>query len=118
VAREPFDATEPPNGDFARYIEKLERQAAAAPVPAAPVAAARPAATTPAKPPLRRRGSAPAAAFPVGRAAWWLIGAGAALILLAVLPDDPMIETPLPGMVLVGAGLALRRHFSGSRQSR
>jgi hypothetical protein len=109
VSRPPFDATEPPNGDFARYIEKLERQAAAAPVPAATTSAA--------PPPPQRRSNAPSAAFLAGRAAWWLIGAGAALILLAVLPDDPMIETPLPGIVLIGAGLAIRKHFAKNRNS-
>jgi len=117
VASDPFDASEPPNGDFARYIEKLEKQAAAAPVQAGPAPAARSAATTAARQPLRRRSNAPSAALPVGRAAWWLVGAGAVLILLAIVPDNPMIETPLPGMVLVGAGLAIRKHFAKNRNS-
>ena len=135
MTRAPFDATEPPNGDFARYIEKLEQQAAAAPAavtqpaPADPLPTAaraggarldwRPAASSPAhgEPPLRRSGSAAAGAFPIGRAAWWLIGAGAVLILLALLPADPIVETPWPGMVLIGAGLALRNHFRKNRKS-
>lgn len=92
MARAPFDATEPPNGDFARYIERLEQQAAAAPAPAGPLSAEHPApsSSTLGKPLLRRRSTATPGAFPITRAAWWLIG----------------------------AGLAIRKHFAKNRKSR
>lgn len=136
----PFDASEPPRGDFVRYVEALNAQSAARDAreraQAAP-AIRQPGPTTlpahhdvrPGEPAgavvSRRAGHAPGthdleamrrmivvrAGERLRRAAGWMLLAGIALILLAVVPDDPFIDTPLPGILLAGAGLAMRRHF-------
>jgi len=145
----PFDASEPPRGDFVRYVEGLNaasaRQAATeaaghasrarqaqaetdVPRPAAASAAetasrallaaaqhrqsgAQSGTQSGAQAPARR----PASWGPpstLGRASVWMIGAGIALVLLAVLSSNSaFVDTFLPGMLLIGAGLAFRRHF-------
>ena len=136
----PFDASEPPRGDFVRFVETLNAQAEARDARERAQAAEANRQPGPATPPARNdpRTGDPAGAVASGRpdpetgpqdleamrrlivaragerlrrAAGWTLLAGIALILLAVVPDDPFIDTPLPGILIAGASLAMRRHF-------
>jgi hypothetical protein len=44
-----------------------------------------------------------------------MILAGIGLLLLAIVPQVPPVASPIPGVVLLGAGLAISRHFRGKR---
>ncbi|MCM5572257.1 hypothetical protein M6I34_17205 [Burkholderiaceae bacterium FT117] len=140
----PLDASEPPGGDFVRYVEQLNaRTAEQAAGPAQPSATARPstterpsttagppatarpagaarasAPTRPApttrageyaRPPARHWPAGPARALALAAGAWWLIGAGIALVLMSVLDGGPAVDTMLPGLLVLGTGLVLRK---------
>lgn len=136
----PFDPSEPPDGDFVRYVEGLDTHAArapkasagqsaqprqgpasnAAPSPAstggddspigAPAAGASPDWPLPQTPSRRPAGWGPTT--PLRRLSAWMIGAGIGLLVAAMLfAGGPLADIYLPGMLLLGAGLALRRHL-------
>lgn len=121
----PFDASEPPHGDFIRYIEALNAIAEARvraeavdfPSPGEPLSPAQaPPAQAASERPVQdleamRQMMLARAGGTLRRAATWMLLAGIALILLAVVPDEPFIDTPLPGILLAGASLALRQRF-------
>ncbi|TXL66232.1 hypothetical protein [Zeimonas arvi] len=96
----PFDPSEPPGGDFARYVEGL----------GAPAADASPDAPLPQAGSRRPVGWGPTT--PLRRLSAWMIGAGIGLLVAALLfAGGPLADIYLPGMLLLGAGLALRRHL-------
>lgn len=118
----PLDPSEPPGGDFVRYVEGLNTASAAQAAEQAAGHASRaraaqadtegPATQPSAAQPSARRPAAWGPPSTLGRAAAWMIGAGIALVLLAVLSSgSAFIDTFLPGMLLIGAGLAFRKHF-------
>ncbi len=136
----PLDPSEPPGGDFVRYVEGLNAPSAArapeagAEQPArarqasANGAAAAPAMTggggstidapgadeSPGWPAARTVSRRPAGWGPLTalrRLSAWMIGAGIGLLVAALLfAGGPLADVYLPGMLLLGAGLAIRRH--------
>ena len=138
----PFDPSEPPGGDFVRYVEGLDgastartpeagagqparaRQAlardpaAAPPAPNGDVDSAVDASGTDGPPDWHlpqagnRRPAGWGPTTPLRRLSAWMIGAGIGLLVAALLfAGGPLADIYLPGMLLLGAGLALRRHL-------
>ena len=137
----PFDPSEPPGGDFVRYVEGLDGastartpEAGAGQPARARQAALRDPAATPASRgdvdstsdapgsggppdwPLPQAGNRRPAAWgpttPLRRLSAWMIGAGIGLLVAALLfAGGPLADIYLPGMLLLGAGLAVRRHL-------
>lgn len=104
--------SEPPGGDYVRYVERLNA-AAGSGRPANDPAAGQAAETASRN---RSAGKARELSFPtpaqlLGRASFWMISAGVGLVLLAILFSDfAYVDTFLPGMLLIAAGLAFRKH--------
>ena len=105
--------SEPPGGDYVRYVERLNAAAASNAHPANDNPAGRPAeAATPNTGPRKTNElSFPTPAQLLGRVSFWMISAGVGLVLLAILfADFAYVDTFLPGMLLIAAGLAFRKH--------
>lgn len=126
----PFDPNEPPDGDYARYIEAIGRSQQASiqevspsrtdGVPQTRAAARKPAIRSPRSPrtaALPHSDALPATLATldrfVGRLGSALLFAGVSLFLLATVPGRPLlIDSPLPGIVLAIIGIALKKRFA------